>query len=340
MTKQNLIYLFLAFISFFLTSCQYDGIPKDRFDWDAAYCAPKYYPVGGARVDFGNAGMSSITNFDNGWGDEYGAVSSAEKYKKLPTEVFISYVSAAENKTFEGTVSLPYKKIEKLFNQYIKNKKTDSGRLMVGMAPGGWIRVWAYFYTDDCLGNIEVTKTQLKGFVDPTINEEFTNKNDPYWEKWNTYWNHFGIPYEVWENNEKEYNLFFNFNKFNENFFVTDVLFSSLDGTVYNHLTNDKIINNIKLPSDIVIAWGKKNDTIYYDSHILLPKNFSKYVESKKTKNVELLLEIEKNEKYGVLYIITNKNKEKILRFKNLISLVDTYRGESDFSKEVEYFIK
>jgi hypothetical protein len=339
MTKQNLIYLLLTLLAFFLTSCQYDGIPKDRFNWDAAYSAPKYYPIGGARVDFGNAGMSSITNFDNGWGDEYGAVSSAEKYKKIPTEVFISYVSAAENKTFEGTITLPYKKIEKLFNQYIKNKKTDSGRLMVGMAPGGWIRVWAYFYTDDCLGNIEVTKTQLKGFVDPTINEEFTNKNDPYWEKWNTYWNHFGIPYEVWENNEKEYNLFFEFNNPNAEFIVEDAFYSSLDGTIHYNIINDTVIKKIKLPADLVLSWGSKKDTLTFDTHVLMPKNFSKIIESKKTNNIKLILEIEKNEQFAVLYLFANNKKDKLLRFKNE-KRTKRGLGESDLCKNVEYFVK
>jgi hypothetical protein len=332
-------YLFLTLLTFFLTSCQYDGIPKDRFNWDAAYSAPKYYPIGGARVDFGNAGMSSITNFDNGWGDNYGAVSSAEKYKKLPTEVFITYVSAVENMTFEGTVTLPYKKIEKLFNQYIKNKKTESAKLLVGMAPGGWIRVWAYFHTDNGVtDNIEILKTQLKGFVDPSINEEFTNKNDPYWEKWNTYWNHFGIPYEVWENNEKEYNLFFNFFNPNPDYEII-YQYSSKDGTIEWGIHHENKHQKLKLPADLILKWWNKNDTISYDTHVFLPNNFSKHVERKKTKDLELTLEIEKNEEYGVLYLITNGNKEKILRFKNKFSKSFTV-GDSDFSKEVECFIK
>jgi hypothetical protein len=45
------------------------------------------------------------------------------------------------------------------------DKEENSGNLVVGMAPGGWIRVW--FHTLDektnDLVNIEVAKAQLKG---------------------------------------------------------------------------------------------------------------------------------------------------------------------------------
>lgn len=77
---------------------------------------------GGVRVDFGNAGHGSLTNFDNGWGDQYGALSSGERYKEIPKEVFIHYSSCAENYTYQGTVHLPQDKLKALFQKYDPKK--------------------------------------------------------------------------------------------------------------------------------------------------------------------------------------------------------------------------
>jgi hypothetical protein len=237
---------------------------------------------------------------------------------------------------------LPYEKIEKLFKKYIKDKEMGSGVLIVGLAPGGWIRVWVYFNLvgKDNIRNIEIMTAQVKGHEDPTMGEGFKNKNDPYWEKHNYYWNHFGIPLEAWATTEKEYNLFFNFEAPNPDNGVS-FQYSSLDGTLGPRgKTTDSLKQ--KLPADLVLSWcTKKNDSLIgYDTHILMPKNFTKIVESKKTNNVEILLEIKKNKEYGVLYLITNNKKERILKFKNIIDTGETCLGCSDFTKEITYYMK
>ncbi|WP_160129413.1 DUF2931 family protein [Kordia antarctica] len=340
--KNKLITLFFSFL-LLLISCNQSNT-KDRFQWEAAMSAPKYYPVGGAKVNFGNAGNSSLTNFDNGWGHPYGTVSSAERYKKLPKEVFVSYASAIENLVYEGTVPLPYDKIKQLFEKHIKNKKKESGIIMVGMAPGGWVHVWVYFHVEDLeigINNkIEITKFQLKGKEDLTMNEGFRNKESDYWAKYKQYWDHFGIPLEAWVKNKKEYDIYFNFGKPNTEYNITDVLFSSLDGTIYYNITNDMMMKKRKLPSDLVVAWGNKNDSLYYQSHLLMPKNFSKIIKNKKSNTIEIQLEIEEDDQYGILYLIIDHQKEKIVRFKNLYTPNNKGLGESDFSEEVEYFLE
>jgi hypothetical protein len=63
-TKGNLIslnFLGMIFLSTLLSSCQ-----KNKYPWESGISAPKYYPVGDAKIDFGNAGHGSLTNFDNG----------------------------------------------------------------------------------------------------------------------------------------------------------------------------------------------------------------------------------------------------------------------------------
>ncbi|OPC54759.1 DUF2931 family protein [Elizabethkingia anophelis] len=148
----SLNWLLMISLGSLLLSCS-----KTKYEWEPGISAPKYYPVGGVRVDFGNAGHGSLTNFDNGWGDQYGALSSGERYKEIPKEVFIHYSSCAENYTYQGTVHLPQDKLKALFQKY-DPKKDSYVKLVVGMATGGWIRVW--FTT--LHQQIEVAKARLK----------------------------------------------------------------------------------------------------------------------------------------------------------------------------------
>ena len=337
-TTKKLVIFICSFT--ILISCS--RIPSDKFRWEAGISAPKYYLIGGAKVDLEYAGYGTLANIDNGWGDNYGGIVSGDKYKDLPKSAHIEYGSAAENLIYEGTVALPYNKILALFKQYCRDKENDQGELVVGMAPGGWIRVWfetSIGYVNEGTGKniqIEVAKAQLKGKQDFTINPEFTNKSEPYWDKYKTYWQYFGIPFEVWAENEKEYDIYFNLSKPNPTHRVF-AGYSSLDGTSYvGDYHNMKSIG--KLPADLVISWNSKNDTLGFDTHILLPKNFRRFVKLKKTKSVEIVLEIEKNGQFGVLYLIVNKNKEKILRFKSEIA--NNYSlGNSNICKNVQYFI-
>jgi hypothetical protein len=328
----------LILFGIILSSC--DKKSDDKFQWEAGISAPKYYPIGGVKVDLEYAGYSSLTNLDNGWAYNYGGIVSGEKYKDLPKKATIEYCSAVDNLVYKGSIPLPYDKILNLFKKYCKDKENDSAVLIVGMAPGGWIRVW--FQSLNVLSEnhiIEVTQAQLKGKEDLTLNEEFLNKNEPYWDKYKTYWQHFGIPLEAWASNEKKYNLYLNLSKPNPEYNITSQ-YNSLDGTLYfgDWKDDEKMVG--KLPADLIIGWISKTDTISYDTHVLMPKNFTKFVENKKTKKVEIVLEIENNEQFGILYLITNNKKEKILRFKNLLSTSNKAVGDSNFSNQVEYFIK
>ena len=56
-------------------------------------------------------------------------------------------------------------------------------------------------------------------------------------------------------------------------------------------------------------------------------------------KKVEIVLEIEKNRQFGVLFVVVNKEKEKILRFKSEIAK-NYSLGNRYICKSVAYFIK
>lgn len=326
----------LILFGIILSSC--DKKSDDKFQWEAGISAPNYYPIGGVKVNLEYAGYSSLTNLDNGWGYNYGGIVSGEKYKDLPKKATIEYCSAVDNLVYKGSITLPYDKILNLFKKYCKDKENDSAVLIVGMAPGGWIRVW--FQSLNVLDEnhiIEVAKAQIKGEKDLTLNPEFINKTEPYWDKYKTYWQHFGIPYEVWAENEKKYDIYFNLSKPNPAHRVF-AQYSSLDGTSYIGDYYD-MKSEGKLPAELNIRWRTKDNNKSLDTHVLMPKKFSKFVERKKTKNIEIALEIENNQEYGVLYLITKNCKDKILRFKNETAFNGTL-GNSDFCKNIEYFIK
>lgn len=210
-------------VCLWLTSCV--NKLKNKFWWEAGISAPKYYPIAG-NVDFiGCAGNGSNVSFANGWGHSYGAIVSSNKYKNLPKEVYIDYYSIVDAKDFKGTVPLPYNKILDLFKKYCKDKENDEGHLVVGMAPGGWVRVWADFTgSENGILLIEVAKAQLKEYDSGRKRDQVVNDKD--WEEYYTYWKHFGIPYDAWAENEKEYDIYFDFNKQNPNYDVFDVLYS------------------------------------------------------------------------------------------------------------------
>ncbi|WP_346986446.1 DUF2931 family protein [Chryseobacterium sp. POE27] len=276
LTKGNLTtlnFLGIIFLSILLSSCQ-----KNKYPWEPGISAPKYYPVGDVKIDFGNAGHGSLTNFDNGWGNEYGGVVSGEQLKDIPKEVYIHYISAVDNLQYNGKVQLPQKKILDLFQKHNINSE-NFAHLVVAMAPEGWIRVW--FTTID--EQIEVAKERLKGTEDNTLGEGFRYKKSEYWRKYKDYWQHHGIPYEAWANNEKEYDIIFDFDKPNPKNEVTDPQYSSLDGTLYYRTPIDSILKR-KLPADLVAVWKSKNSGVYYDTHVTFPKNFSKIIEDRKLK--------------------------------------------------------
>lgn len=316
----------------FLFSCE-----KTKFQWEPGISAPKYYPVGNVKINFHNAGHGSLTNFDNGWGDTYGSVASGDRYKEAPKEVFISYVSATDNLVYEGKVLLPQEKIRALFEKYNLDRKDNLGHLVLGMAPGGWIRVW--FQTLDEKANnlvsIEVVKAQLKGHEDNTIGEGFRNKKSKYWDKYKSYWQYHGIPYESWSENEKEYDIYFDFYKQEKN--EVGFNYISADGTYYQN-KNEKC--HKKLPVQFnPIAWLDKSDTVY-ECNVAMPKNFKEYIEQKKLKEVRLKFELENDDQHAVIYLITNDSKEKIMRFKSKIPTAEEKKNKDySYATEVEYFI-
>ena len=292
--------------------------------------APKYYLIGDVKIDFGNAGHGSLTNFDSGWGTEYGAVVSGDKDKDIPKEVFIHYSSCAENYTYEGKVSLPQEKILGLFRKY-KINDNNFAHLVVGMAPGGWIRVW--FKTID--EQIEVAKSKLKGHYDDNVDDKYKIKNFGNWGYYFSYWQYHGIPYEVWAENEKEYNIIFDFNRPNRQ----EIGFSyvSSDGTYYQ-TGGEKVYQKLPVQFEQIAWLNKTGDS--YNCKLPMPKGLKKYIEQKRLKEVRLQLEIEDDGEHAIMYILLNNTKEKIVRFRNKQPTKEESKNvDFAYATEIEYFI-
>ena len=320
---------------FLLFSCQ-----KTKFQWQPGISAPKYYPVGECVVDFGSAGNGTRMPFNSGWGNSYGSVVSGERYKEAPKEVFIKYNSGVENYLYQGKVLLPQERIRSLFEKYNLDKEDNSGDLVVGMAPGGWIRVW--FHTLDektnDLVNIEVAKAQLKGSYDDTANERYKVKNFKNWGKYYTYWQHHGIPYEAWANNEKEYDMYFDL--FTPNHDEVEYSYVSKDGTFEQGIGIDKKFHQ-KLPVEFELGWRDKAKETFYCSKFIMPKNFKHFIEQKRLNTIIFKLEIDNNDQDATLYLVFHNTKEKILSYKNKIPTAEEKKNNDySYATEVEYFIK
>lgn len=324
----------MIFISILLSSCQ-----KTKFPWQPGISSPKYYLIGDVKVNFGNAGHGNITNFDSGWGNEYGGVVSGNKYKAPPKEVFIHYSSCAENYTYTGKVKLPQDKILNLFRKYSINDN-NTAHLVAGMAPGGWIRIW--FQTIDRKANdlvsIEIAKAKLKGSYDDTADERYKIKNFENWGKYYVYWQHHGIPYEAWATNEKEYDMYFDFNNPNQR--EVEFSYTSQDGTYEQGLGIGKKFHK-KLPVEIELGWHGKSKGKFYCSKVIMPKNLKTVLETKALKALIFRLEIDDDDQNATLYLVFNGIKEKILRFKNK---QPTEKEKNDneyaYASEVKYFLK
>lgn len=325
--KENLTvlnWLFTISLSILLFSCQ-----KTKYPWQPGISAPKYYPVAG-NISFSNAGHGSNTSFDNGWGSEYGAVVSGDKYKEIPKDVYIDYYSVVDGKDFKGDVHLNQQEILKLFRKY-KINDDNFAHLVVGMAPGGWIRVW--FKTID--EQVEVAKAQLKGYKNNDVGIGLKTKDFETWGNTFIYWQYHGIPYEAWAENEKEYDLYFDFS--NSNHQEIGFSYVSSDGTYYQ--TGKENVHQ-KLPVQFEqIAWLSKSGNSY-NCKLPMPKNFKKYIEQKKLKGVRLKLEIENDGEHATIYLIANDTKEKIVRFKNKQPTKEEINDLNfAYATEINYFI-
>ena len=133
--------------------CSATSNAADKFEWLPTESAPSTYPMYIIKGDliFENGKSIYIPDqriINNGWGKETSTHIVGETFKPLPVQLKISWFSFTEDRFYEGKFDLPKDKLLSLFqsgvaNAYFKNERWPFDRIVVGLAPGGDVAVWA-----------------------------------------------------------------------------------------------------------------------------------------------------------------------------------------------------
>ena len=312
--------------------------PKDKYEWNAGLSGPKYYPSGAPRVEYfykgkSVAGASIGTGADQGWGVTAGGYSGGEQYKDIPDSVAVQWVCSVDNYLYKGGARLPRERMLELFKNGFKTvygMKTTYTSIVAGMAPGGNAVIW--LRGSERLTEVIRFKAQER-LEDPYIDKDYREKTVKNWGNYLTYWYLHGVPYDIWEKGDKEYDYDIGFSseggqKIKPNVFTFytkdgtwyqpskgDLAFQSVDWQEwgkFEYKENNNLIKNLKLPVEIHFSVDY-NDVLYM-GNIVLPQDFKKYFENQA--NNRITIGVEKNLETGILWVSGKKGSQKVMRFK------------------------
>ena len=315
-----------------LTGCS----PKDKYEWNAGLSGPKYYPSGAPRVEYfykgkSVAGASIGTGADQGWGVTAGGYSGGDQYKDIPDSVAVQWVCSVDNYLYRGGTRLPRERILELFKNGFKTvygMKTTYTSIVAGMAPGGNATIW--LRGSERLTEVIRFKAQER-LEDPYIDKDYREKTVKNWGNYLTYWYLHGVPYDIWEKGDKEYDYDIGFSS-EEKDVTPYMVFYTKDGTWYQpskgdlafqsidwqewgkfeYKENNNLIKNLKLPVEIHFLFEYKGGN--YSTGIILPQDFKKYFENQA--NNRITIGVEKNLETGILWVSGKKGSQKVMRFK------------------------
>ena len=332
----------ISFLLVFLLiiGCQ----PKDKFDWNAGWSAPKYYGAAPFVEYFYKgksiAGISANIGADPGWGETSGGYVGGGKFKEVPDSIFVKWVDSPDRYEYEGGIKLPREKMIKLFKEKVfdsvTHEKNDYSLIVTGMAPGGNVTVWMRAG----IKNKEIIKFKVKN---NGIWQEENKEYQKYIEKRNSseefinsdaniFRNIHGIPYKVWEEGEQEYNYDIGFESKKDIAQKLTIAITGLskDGSyvygdarsLYDYKEN-KTYNSKKLPVELIVRWISRDQQQWYEGRIVMPQNLNEIFNKleNKEKLTYLVLKIEdvkasSNYAYGTVFFKNSKNKQKIVKFR------------------------
>ena len=331
--------------------------PKDKYEWNAGLSGPKYYPSGAPRVEYfykgkSVAGASIGTGADQGWGVTAGGYSGGDQYKDIPDSVAVQWVCSVDNYLYKGGTRLPRERMLELFKNGFKTvygMKTTYTSIVAGMAPGGNATIW--LRGSERLTEVIRFKAQER-LEDPYIDKDYREKTVKNWGNYLTYWYLHGVPYDIWEKGDKEYDYDIGFSS-EEKDVTPYMVFYTKDGTWYQpskgdlafqsvdwqewgkfeYKENNNLIKNLKLPVEIHFSVDY-NDVLYM-GNIVLPQDFKKYFENQA--NNRITIGVEKNAETGILWVSGKKGFQKVMRFKVFKAkeddMGDFYPGGYSFPK-------
>lgn len=206
------------FLILSLTGCSSRAEVAEEYRyWTYGFTSPAYYQM---KTEYLQASMPDgyILSLRTGWsvggyrpddgiGDELepiGSMESQERYTELPDSMVVSWFSHAEKQFYAANIHFTPNIKKQMMTQYLSNclgvqEMRYHNEIVIGLAPGGYVKVWG---TGGC-GDKDILVGKFKGWkmvesITGTKPYQLREQTEEYHEKFADILAK-PIPYEKWK---------------------------------------------------------------------------------------------------------------------------------------------